>query len=53
MDRRFDAMDQRRVMLSQHHRQDFQWLIAIQVATAGGLMTALGSGLSLAVTPQT
>ena len=44
MDRRFDAMDRRWVMLSQHHRQDFQWLIAIQVVTVGGLLTALVRG---------
>ncbi len=44
LDRRFDAMDQHWGMLSQHHRQDFQWLIAIQVATVGCLLTALARG---------
>jgi hypothetical protein len=48
MDRKFDAkfeaMDQRWLMLNNHHRQDFLWLIAIQVATIGGLLTAMARG---------
>jgi hypothetical protein len=48
MDRKFEAkfeiMDQRWVTLSVHHRQDFLWLIAIQVATVGGLLTAMARG---------
>ena len=44
MDRRFDVMDQRWVTLSTHHRQDFLWLIAVQVATVGGLLTAMARG---------
>jgi hypothetical protein len=43
-DAKFDAMDQRWVMLNNHHRQDFLWLIAIQVATIGGLLTAMARG---------
>ena len=41
---KFDTMDQRWVMLNTHHRQDFLWLIAIQVATIGGLLTAMARG---------
>jgi hypothetical protein len=44
MDRKFEVMDQRWVMLNNHHRQDFLWLIAIQVATIGGLLTAMACG---------
>jgi hypothetical protein len=44
MDRRFETMDQRWVMLNTHHRQDFLWLITIQVATVGGLLTAMARG---------
>jgi hypothetical protein len=44
MDRKFEVMDQRWVMLNNHHRQDFLWLIAIQVATIGGLLTAMARG---------
>jgi hypothetical protein len=48
MDRKFEArfetMDNRWVMLTTHHRQDFLWLIAIQVATVGGLLTAMARG---------
>jgi hypothetical protein len=43
-DAKFEAMDQRWVMLNTHHRQDFLWLIAIQVATIGGLLTAMARG---------
>jgi hypothetical protein len=41
---KFDTMDQRWVTLNTHHRQDFLWLIAIQVATVGGLLTAMARG---------
>jgi hypothetical protein len=41
---KFETMDQRWVMLNTHHRSDFLWLIAIQVATVGGLMTAMARG---------
>jgi hypothetical protein len=48
MDRKFEArfevMDNRWVALNMHHRQDFLWLIAIQVATVGGLLTAMARG---------
>ncbi|HBK05618.1 MAG TPA: hypothetical protein DDZ81_07105 [Acetobacteraceae bacterium] len=44
VDRRFDSMDQRWVTLNLHHRQDFLWLIAVQVATVGGLLTAMARG---------
>ena len=44
MERRFETMDQRWVTLNTHHRQDFLWLIAIQVATIGGLLTAMARG---------
>lgn len=48
MDRKFDAkfetMDQRWIMLNSHHRSDFLCLIAIQVATVGGLLTAMARG---------
>lgn len=44
MDRKFETMDQRWVTLSVHHRQDFLWLIAVQVATIGGLLTAMARG---------
>jgi uncharacterized protein HemX len=44
MDRKFETMDQRWVTLNVHHRQDFLWLIAIQVATIGGLLTAMARG---------
>jgi hypothetical protein len=48
MDRKFEAkfeiMDQRWVTLSTHHRQDFLWMTAIQVATVGGLLTAMARG---------
>jgi hypothetical protein len=48
MDRKFEAkfevMGNRWVALNIHHRQDFLWLIAIQVATVGGLLTAMARG---------
>jgi hypothetical protein len=44
IDRKFETMDQRWVTLNVHHRQDFLWLIAIQVATIGGLLTAMARG---------
>jgi hypothetical protein len=48
MDRKFEAkfetIDNRWVALNIHHRQDFLWLIAIQVATVGGLLTAMARG---------
>jgi hypothetical protein len=37
-------MDQRWVTLNLHHRQDFLWLIAIQIATIGSLLTAIAGG---------
>ncbi|MDR3529594.1 MAG: hypothetical protein P4L90_03405 [Rhodopila sp.] len=44
MDRKFEAMDHRWVTLNTHHRQDFLWLIAIQVAAIGSLLTAMARG---------
>lgn len=44
MDRKFDAMDHRWMTLNTHHRQDFLWLITVQVATIGGLLTAMARG---------
>jgi hypothetical protein len=44
VDRKFEVMDRSRVTLNNHHRQDFLWLIAIQVATVGGLLTAMARG---------
>ena len=48
MDRKFEAkfevMDHRWVTLNTHHRQDFLWLIAIQIGTVGGLLTAMARG---------
>ena len=41
---KFDTMDQRWVTLNAHHRQDFLWLITIQVATVGSLLTAMARG---------
>ena len=41
---KFDTMDQRWVTLNAHHRQDFLWLITIQVATIGSLLTAMARG---------
>lgn len=44
IDRRFEIMDQRWMTLNTHHRSDFLWMIAIQVATIGGLLTAMARG---------
>jgi hypothetical protein len=44
VDRKFEVMDRSWVTLNNHHRQDFLWLIAIQVATVGGLLTAMARG---------
>jgi hypothetical protein len=44
VDRRFEIMDQRWVTLNLHHRQDFLWLIAIQIASITGLLTAMARG---------
>jgi hypothetical protein len=44
MDRKFEVMDHRWVTLNTHHRQDFLWLIAIQIGTVGGLLTAMARG---------
>lgn len=40
MDRRFEATDRRIEVLNQH----FFWLVALQVATAGGLLMAMARG---------
>ena len=44
IDRRFGEADRRIDTLNAHHRADFIWLIAIQIATAGGLLTAMARG---------
>ena len=44
IDRKFEAIDRRYDTLATHHRQDFLWLIAVQVATIGGLLTAMARG---------
>jgi hypothetical protein len=44
IDRKFESIDRRYDLLTVHHRQDFLWLIALQVATIGGLLTAMARG---------
>jgi predicted transcriptional regulator len=44
VDRRFEASDRRYDTLNAHHRADFLWLIAIQIATIGSLLTAMARG---------
>lgn len=51
MDRRFDAIDRwfealdgRYDSLVAHQRSDFLWLLAMNVATIGSLLTAMARG---------
>jgi hypothetical protein len=44
MDRRFEAVDRRFETLNNQHRADFLWLIALQIATAGGILLAMARG---------